>query len=449
MKRILSLDFLRGLAIFGMMASHVLLHISLYANDFDAALALPGYLVPVFVIVYILSNFRAFFLMISMTVHMYTMNMTLKRGVAPIIMLKKQIVMGFMLYLVGLFCEGIAANWGVIGRSMEAGYWRGDQIHHIMHFETLNSIALCIILTSLIYYFLVIHDGIKKERRNIIVFAVIGVIFVALAPFIHTAINTAYGGYYYDKAPGESWAEQYQFDSVGEFFTKLGLAMLAGLEQPIFPFMGTACLGAIIGIFLSRESVPADLPRKGTYVGLLIMLSGIIVLAATGFKVSLTFDVHPTWFFLVLNGLEVMLFMLVLRRVEFNPKIDIQRFARRSQFLRRWAMISLSLFVWQIVIELPIRWLGTAITGYNYNIRGQITEFWPTVLMLIAVLFVWDLILRLWEKGQFKGSFEWGMATLAQKVLSGKRSTEKAERMDIQGVLYKPEPIIFVKPAEK
>jgi hypothetical protein len=101
------------------------------------------------------------------------------------------------------------------------------------------------------------------------------------------------------------------------------------------------------------------------------------------------------------------------------------------------------------VIELPVRLLGQAITGLDFHTRGQITEALPTILMIVAILFVWDVVLRLWEKVQFKGSFEWIMATLAQKGLSGKKSTEKAERLNIQGVLYEPEPVMFVKLAEK
>nr|MDO8111642.1 hypothetical protein [Candidatus Sigynarchaeota archaeon] len=389
-----------------------------------------------------------------MTVHVYSMHASIKKGTPPGVMLKKQLLMGAMLYLVGLFCEGIAANWGVIGRSLESGVWRWDQINHVLHFETLNSIAICIIAVSIIYYFMIRNDGAKKMRRNVTIFVVIGIIFVALEPVVQGAVNAAYGGYYYDTVPGESWPAQYLFTNAGEFFLKLFLAMIAGAEQPMFPFFGAACLGAIIGLYLSQEKVPQDFPKRGYFTGLIILVSGVAVAGLTlafGGDIDPTFTPHEAWFFLVLVGLEVLCYMFVLKHVEFSPKLDMAKFLKRTVWLRRWGIIALSIFVWQIVIEFPIRDLGMLITGLDYHTRGKILDFLPTILMVFAVVFVWNLAVRAWEKGRFIGSFEWIMATLGQRALGGrgKEKPEKAERLNIKQVLYEPEPIVFFEKTDK
>ncbi len=454
MKRIISLDFMRGLAIMGMLASHVLLHISHFAqvSNFGEIMDLEPVLIVVFIIVFILSNFRAAFLMISMMAHVYSMALAIKKGRSPEAVLKKQLLMGAMLYLVGLFCEGIAANWGVIGRSLESYAWSWDQINHVLHFETLNSIAISIIVVSIIYYFLARNGGGTNTRRNTIVFTIIGVAFVALAPLIQSAVNAAYGGFYYNGNPGP-WDAQYTFSSAGEFFLKLFLAMVAGKEQPIFPFMGAACLGAIVGMYLSQEKVAPDLPKKSMLTGLIIIVAGVVVTALTivlGGDFDPTFTPHQTWFFLILVGLELVLIMAFMKSIEFNPKVKLAKVLSRTRWLRRWGIIALSVFVWQIVIELPIRDLGTLITGINFHNRGKVYDAVPTILMIAAVVIVWDIAIRLWEKARFVGSFEWIMATLSQGMLVGfkRAKTEKSERLNTKAVLYEPEPVMFVPLAQ-
>lgn len=438
MKRLITLDLLRGFAIFAMLASHVMLHVYYYANDFDAIMANPV-LIAVFVPIYLASHFRAFFLMISMTIHGYIVVRSLKAGNSSGAVLKKQLITAGLLYLVALFTEGFSAYHGVLGNTLRSGYWRGDTINHILHFETLQSIAVSIAFLSTLLVLLYRGEGMAKERRNVLVLGCFGIILVVLAPFVHEWVNILTGGgYYVDKG-------QYAFDSVGEFFAKLGLAALAGIEQPIFPFMATTCIGGIVGIFMARDTPIPDLPRKGKFAGLGLILTGVLVLAATGFDVELEFYVHPTWFYLVLNGLQLIILMTFLGHYEYNPEADLEKYTRRTRFFRRWSMVSLTVFVWQFLPERLLEVLGYLITGINYIERGQ-TGHLETIVMVVLVLAFWDLLIRLWERAKFRGTFEWIMVTLGQLALYGRKGAIKqsAERLDIGGVLYDPEPVSFV-----
>ena len=81
MKRIISLDFFRGFAIMAMMFVHVLIHIFSATDpaNFSDTMSNPG-LMAIFVPVFIFSNFRGFFLMISMVIHSYIISKNLQKG---------------------------------------------------------------------------------------------------------------------------------------------------------------------------------------------------------------------------------------------------------------------------------------------------------------------------------------------------------------------------------
>jgi hypothetical protein len=55
-------------------------------------------------------------------------------------------------------------------------------------------------------------------------------------------------------------------------------------------------------------------------------------------------------------------------------------------------------------------------------------------------------VIRLWERKQFKFSFEYIIASLIQRSMVGKNraKSEKADRMNIREILYNPEPIMFI-----
>jgi len=452
LKRIVSLDFFRGLAILCMLGFHVLIHVSYHAqtsNYSDLNEIIDSGLLPLFLLIFLLANFRALFLLGSMTIHGYIMVKAIKKGASAGSLLKKNLFFAFMLYIVALFCESIAANWGVLGRSIQNLAWSPDEITHIMHFETLNSIAVSIAFLSLVLYFMSRRNGIVKVKRNIIIFLVLAVVFIFSSYIISKMVHIYWPEYY-------SLEEQYTWSSVGEFFVKLGLAAIMGVEQPIFPFMATTCIGGIVGILIAQDQVSLSLPKKGMLIGLLLIIGGIIVLVLDLTEFTVEFDVFPTWFFILTTGLELIFMMAILRMVEFSPRVakseKMQRFIKKSTFVRGWGMISLSIFVWQVYPEFLMRWLGNVVTGgqVEFFIRGKADPL-SSIIMIFIVIIVWNLIIRLWEKGKFKGSFEWLMSLIGAKVL-GRGKLEKpesqaikpGERMNIQEVLYHPEPIIFV-----
>jgi hypothetical protein len=459
MKRIVSLDFFRGLAMIFMLAFHVLIHVSWHAqtsNYTNLTAIIESGLLPLFILIFILANFRALFLMVSMTIHGFILTNTMKGGNEKPILIKN-LFFAFMLYLVALFTESIAANWGILGRSIQVGRWAPEAINRVMHFETLNSIAVSIAFLTIVFYILAKIKILEHKRKVIIIFGILAILIVIAHAIIQSLIYDLLPGYYgsYRVArdpANNAFAGQYTWETPGEFFWKLILSAFIGVEQPIFPFMATTFIGGIIGFQLAQPEVSPALPKRGMQIGLLVMIAGVIVLVADFRAFTVDFDIFPTWFYLISTGMQIILVWALLRMVEFSKRValsaKINKFIRKTTFVRRWGLVSLTLFVWQVFPEFLMRYLGNLITGgrVEFMERGQAGP-WPSIIMIFVVLLVWDLIFRLWERVQFKGSFEWLMATVASKAVGGKVKGAKdpAERLQIDAVLYNPEPIIFVK----
>jgi hypothetical protein len=458
MKRIVSLDFFRGFAMICMLGFHVLIHVSWHAqtsNYTNIGAMIDAGLLPLFVLIFLLANFRALFLLVSMTIHGFILTKSLGKGNDKAI-LAKNLLFAFMLYLVALFTESIAANWGILGRTIQIGRWAPEAINRVMHFETLNSIAVSIAVLTIVLFLMSKRNILTNPKKAGWILVIASIAIVITHAIVQNLMNaywpTYYGSYRISADPANNaFCEQYTWNSPGEFFFKLFISAFVGVEQPILPFMATTFIGGIVGILLAQEKVSPALPKKGMLAGLGILLAGAIWLVADFGSFSIDFDVFPPWFYLFTTGLELFLLMLLLRMVEFSkrvalsPKMD--SFIKKTTGVRRWGIVSLTLFVWQVFPEFLLRYLGNLVTGgqVEFMQRGQ-ADGLPSIIMIILVIIVWDLLFRLWEKAKFKGTFEWLMASIAAKVLkkSGKGSGDPTERLQLDAVLYHPEPIIFV-----
>ncbi len=452
MKRIISLDFFRGLSIMLMMFLHVFIHIYSLTDPstFGDVTSNPG-LLAIFVPVFLFSNFRGFFLMISMVIHSYIISKNIQKGVSREKMLAKQLFTGFIVYIIGLLSEGFIQYHGVFGRSLYSMAWRIDKFNHIMHTEAINSIGICIMVTGILFYFLSFRDGVKKPLRNAIILAVIGIAVVALSPLMYSIASNAIGSYI-DLGGGELgysyYNVQYEIKSIGDFFLKLGWAILVGKEQPLFPFLAVVCIGAILGNNLAQENPKRKITGIGMIAGGVIIIIGVIFLILEGdimgAIVGVTETVHPPWFFCILTGLQFIIICWWLRAYEFNPKRDMAKFTKRTRFFRRWGLVSLTLYLLQYYIQYLCLWLGELITGISFTTRWGVDNFLPVIIMMVIVVGVWDLVFRVWEKLKFIGTFEWQLTSLTAVILNPRgEKGKKAERMNIQATLYEPEPVVF------
>ncbi len=111
------------------------------------------------------------------------------------------------------------------------------------------------------------------------------------------------------------------------------------------------------------------------------------------------FDVSPVWFLLINQGLYILYVCLFMRLFEFRMSADLHKYARNSTFLRRWGLLALSVYMFQLLDIYP-RKLFTMMTGMDFITHGNANMLWSCIFMIVAA-FYFDVILRLWEKSGF------------------------------------------------
>ena len=381
----------------------------------------------------------------------YNITRSLRKGVSREKMLAKQLFAGFAIYVIGLLSEGFFQYHGVFGKSLLTRTWRIDKFSHILHTEAINSIGISIMILGIIFYFLSFRDGANKPLRNTIILAIIGIAVVVLSPLMYDVASRAIGSYI-DLGGGQLgysyYDVQYDFNSVGEFFNRLGWAILVGKEQPLFPFLAVVCIGAILGNYLAQEKPKRKITGIGMIAGgVLIILGAVLLLLEEdimGAIVGISDTVHPIFFFCILTGLQLLVICGWLRAFEFNPKRDMVKYTKRTRFFRRWGLVSLTLYILQYFIEYLCEWLGELATGIPFLTRWGVDNFLYVITMMVLVVAVWDLVFRIWEKLKFVGTFEWQLTSLSAVVLNPRgEKSKKAQRMNIRQTLYEPEPVVF------
>jgi len=380
-------------------------------------------------------SFRSFFLMISAVVNTSSMQYNLFSGEKPLIVWKKQLISGTTTYIAGLITESILGPNAFIPISIEYQVFSPQYLSRVLHFEALMAIGLCMILISTIHFFLSINNGYLKYKRNIAVYVILGIVVICVTPFIKELYNLPYIGV----DPGDGY---YVIPSIGNFFTNLALSPVFGFPQRLFPFLATACIGSTLAIFLTnyeKFQKPKWIVRGGKILGATMILTGTFMVLPRITEVYMMFEqkffVHPLWFWFMTNGFQLMIIVWFLGMNEFNSRKTGKNYLKHTLLLRRWGMVSMSLFIWQAYPELLLRYLGNWITPYDFISRHVLPAIPMLILMLLTVA-VWDGLIRLWERANFKGSLEWIMQIIK------KRKYE----IDISGILYDVEPIRFVDP---
>ncbi|MHA1453362.1 MAG: hypothetical protein ACTSRD_10915, partial [Promethearchaeota archaeon] len=273
MKRVVTLDILRGIAIFIV----ILTHVFIYVVDYDIFDPNNGGSILVIIVLtpfIFLGKWRSFFLMISAASQLYSMHKGLERKNNSIVILMKQMFNAFLLlgvaYLFKIFLIPDSALYNYIF----TGIWDvSAQIPAIQVSDTLESIAFCRIINALIYYVMTLGRGMKKPYRNMIIFGALCLISIAITPVIVRWVYATTGLQPYSiryTASVNTWKDR---------LNRVILGNLVGWYQPIFPFVSFAFIGAIYGIIFTQKSFPKKKFLKiAFYISLGLVILGLCLM---------------------------------------------------------------------------------------------------------------------------------------------------------------------------
>ncbi|HSQ66296.1 MAG TPA: hypothetical protein VLM85_23900 [Polyangiaceae bacterium] len=454
MRRFASLDFQRGLAIFVMLFLHtVMFTFDLTLLDHLAELRLLSIIA--LVAVPFLGGLAGFFLLVSAIGNMVSMQRHLQAGRPVRALFVRQVAGGLILLLFAVLTEAVIGCNGAVGQWVRHYYDPGYHAAEIMvwrgfHFETIHTIAWCIILNGAVQALFSRHGARKDGASAIRKYALWAVVVVAITAPLWLLAGAIVPGYPYASyremgiAPSDRWVE-YPLEHVTRWWQLVELFLLApvaGQPEPIFPYLSISFVGSIIGIWMSQskeQRSPTLVPR------LMLVSTGMFVVGAAGLAAGFAriretlgtramLDAYQQlwdhrafgplgrvqmgtfgWLFqfLALNGFGLFGSLLILRLVELRGKGEAFGGSPTARYVRRFGFVAFSVYNYQYLEFLPWTLLSLSL-GLGYYAYFS----WPGVLAVwVLSLLVFQLVLRLWEKVGYVGSVEWMIGTLAALIV--------------------------------
>ncbi|MCF2144540.1 MAG: DUF1624 domain-containing protein [Candidatus Heimdallarchaeota archaeon] len=443
-KRIVTLDILRGIAIFGM----VLVHISYKLYDssylFERISNGEGFPFYVWILIVVLGYFgtwHGFFLFISAIVNTYSFSKKARNQQDLGKLLVKNTIAGTLVIVIGYLVEGLG-YFGYFGTALREGQWDTFRAFSGENFwiQTLQIIGFALIINGIVQFLLFRKGGVEKERRNIVIYVLLTIFILTITPLINFGIANLG---FWQEVPGRNWPDIFFVDknrTVAAWF----LTLVAGPKAPIFPYLASAFLGGIIGIFLSN---PKPKMRWLTWFSLggvgFIIIGGILIVLSftTNFRIdpripfadtTLPFSIIeeppaiPTY--MIRLGGQICLIMLLLRVIEFRGKGEKMANRPVMKYFRRWSYLSLTLYSLQILEILPRAFLkacfyDTGITEIDFMHHYTVSNIGYLILIIAFILVFYEAIIFIFYQIKFIGTLEWLFVTiqnLASKIKSAK-----------------------------
>jgi hypothetical protein len=484
LSRYASIDLIRGIALF----LNVFVHIFTDVFDLNPITSRlfeqPLSVLLLFIAIGYFGSFGSLFILISGTGNMVSMQKGYEKKNNPNQVVSRQIVSGLILLVFSFLVEGFFQFYGYLGTIFAWNSHPHDPTRIIWHAYSITPVtclAMCMIITGLMEFFLSRNGGYKQYRRNIIIYIVLSILILSVsqavwdyckaigpAGFPHAHIGEGYPGDYkvYMPPPNATF---------GDYFFFFFLALSAGSNHPIFPYLIMGFVGNIIGILLvhasHQETPDPHMPKKGMLVAFGIFLFGIIMIPILGVDFSSVLPVDavgditkihdgleaywlPWWCFL-LTG-EIIIVFLLIRLIEYRGVG--KAVSDRTKGIRLFGIPAFSVYSWHRFWAIPVIVLISYWAGQPSWESGSITETsfgWE--LTMITIICVWLVcwgILKLWEKIGFIGGIEWMMGTVAallgKNFRKSKGSTKKNAKwweygkMDMSALFYDPEWIALI-----
>jgi hypothetical protein len=281
----------------------------------------------------------------------------------------------------------------------------GFVIMQVIAMETLSMIGLTVIFVSVIlggYYSL---KGLDDSKVIYYLLACLGIAILIISPFLRmligeAAITAFYGG-----------------DYLFAFFT---MPIASGL-MPMFPHLAYGCFGAVIGLAIARDENSRNILIALSVIAVSLLVVGLLnygtyqgLPGLEPFTWSATIEIMARK--LLQIGIFFFLFVLGFGLVDFRAQHVSERWVQRTQPIILFGKLALTVYMLEGIMAVTLQ-----------RIINLIWPTWNATMVNVLVFgllntIVWFVILRVWQRYEFKGSLEWGLVTVVRK-LSGKQSS--------------------------
>ncbi|XEO77485.1 hypothetical protein WKT22_02514 [Candidatus Lokiarchaeum ossiferum] len=489
----------------------LMLHTVMIILDRDTLLSEIKHIKAINIVIYLIMMFASglagLFLLVSATGNMISMQKHFQKRKSAKDLALKQIFGGFILLIFAMLSESVLNNHGLFGKMMKnidswgeyarstdgllLSLWKdGDKpfFTRFYHMETIHTIAWCVIVNGAIHAFLGRNDQWKDTTKMVQKYAILAVLILLLTPLVWWGIDQIIPGYPFDDLQYADLRDT----NFAELVYKFWLLPLAGLPEPIFPYLAISFLGSIIGIYMTQEDKIQIKPRffrnliaLGAImciIGLIGLLSNSVILFINGemdagLEVFTDLSRHRSytnynaefdgfslpipggWLFqfLFLNGFGLASTCMLIRAVEFRGKAT--QFANKTHFIRRFGVAPFTVYNLQGLIYV-VGFLVYSISPSTFGGEKFTEMLWGgTIITVILVLALFTLLFWIWEKISYVGTTEWCIGEIAALLIPARRKAhqQKCEKdnrkpkwydygkMDANSIFYNAEWINIVE----
>jgi hypothetical protein len=441
-RRVLYLDLLRGFFIFYVTLIHGIAQFVLH-QDAGIMGEIPRWALIILTPFIIMASWAPIFALVSGTANGYVM-LRMASKLNPKLSWREQdrellkiikgpLINSMLLYLFSIvnvyfFHYGIniggEIHYSTITGSIELGTFRWGDTFMFFFSDAISLMAISGVVVCILTFFLWRNHNQMNIKRNVIILSGIALLWFFIAPALHARFEPLF------------------FSSIEE--GKHGLAYLLkifiGPTESTFPNAAYAIFGEVFGFALAIDAPIKRIRQYGYGFGLGFLGTAIIWMLATGTKFvlgpdnigkALPFNVH-----LIDISLMLLLSTFLIDMMEYRDARTRIKIARYTTFLRRYGLIALSIFLLEGLVSITLKKIFYAIWP---ALDSPIINFPAVGIYLLTLFAIWYLIIRLWEKVDFKYSFEWVLVQVAGR-LRGRMSS----KLHVDEVLYHP-----VDPNEK
>jgi hypothetical protein len=413
-QRLLSIDFLRGLAIVVLVIIHRMhYHWGGMSSHESMKEQMSGPLLPVLIFLIVLLSMAGLFYFLTGIVNAYAIQVRITQGKTR---WQKALFFGISggLWLVFLnyvqrlfFMNGFFGGENGISPEYPVGYLTGwirdpEQVHfywqQVTEPGTLSLIGLLVLLVSFLTAFLMHY----RNRINLLQMQ--GILLVlALAALVASVFVKLHV------------TPLYELHFARGHYLKAALLGHICKDFSLFPYLGYAIIGSAVGLSLASGEKKEKVFRKCWVTAL-----GLIV---TGILIYLLFDKDKfggrgtlgAMASLAELGVFMLFLVILLKAFDYLDKDKQQKRKKQTVWIRRFGMLSLTVFILEPVLAEILKKGIDCLAGNSWS-----NHFFPVLVFSGFCLFVWHLILRGWQKIGFVGSLEWLTAWVLLKLTKKK-----------------------------
>ena len=413
MKRIAALDILRGLSMLGLVAFHAI-DKTMYPGHLDNYLDLPVWELIIFGFIFYFGSWRGLFLIISGAANTYAYEEALRSGVNPSRYFVKQLLWGIILLAWGIVVQLFFNPWSGINDYIVTGNfnWVGS-LRNLKWSDALETIGLCLIITSLCQFALSEFKSHRNAKLKIIFYSMMVVC-------IFSTWNSIFRYFEITQGLVPSNIVSMPQTNFLEVFKAFWMGLLIGYQEPLIPYLASFAVGNIFGIILSSSTLEKE-KRKfeiGSYSSGMFFVSLGFLLWIFRDKMLFGGDymVPPDWFFYIGLGFQIMVIIAFLHAFDFSKRAEHRM--KRTKLVRRAGLISLTIFTLQPLDLIPRAFLNLFFKE-NFVVRGGL-DFWKAILCGGVVLLFWIGLVILWGYINYALSFDY-IFVILRRLLAGKK----------------------------